>query len=243
MLQPDKVIILDFGSQYTQLIARRVREAGVYSEIHPCTVTAAQIKAMTPKAVILSGGPSSVTDADAPPFDPAVFDLGLPMLCICYGMQLLAHFQPGGTVAAATDREYGRAELSLLADVPLFAGLSEKTGHTVWMSHGIADERVPFTQSLELYTALSRLGVTTTLAVYPRSGHDVTEPGLIRDLMVRNLDWFTRFVPVSPAHQATGNDAAATTAVSAAARLPARTAGAASSPMTRRMQQHEQDTP
>lgn len=101
--------------------------------------------------------------------------------------------------------------------------------------HGIADERVPFTQSLELYTALSRLGVTTTLAVYPRSGHDVTEPGLIRDLMVRNLDWFTRFVPVSPAHQATGNDAAATTAVSAAARLPARTAGAASSPMTRRM--------
>ncbi len=136
MLHPDKVVILDFGSQYTQLIARRVREAGVYSEIHPCTVSAADVKALAPKALILSGGPASVTDADAPPFDPAIFDFGLPTLCICYGMQLLAHTQPGGAVAAATDREYGRAELSILADVPLFAGLSEKAGHTVWMSHG-----------------------------------------------------------------------------------------------------------
>jgi GMP synthase (glutamine-hydrolysing) len=136
MLHPDKVVILDFGSQYTQLIARRVREAGVYSEIHPCTVTIDQVKALNPNAIILSGGPSSVTDADAPPFDPAVFSLGLPMLCICYGMQLLAHHQPGGSVAASTDREYGRAELSLLADVPLFAGLQGDAGHTVWMSHG-----------------------------------------------------------------------------------------------------------
>lgn len=136
MLQPDKVVILDFGSQYTQLIARRVREAGVYSEIHPCTVTAAEVAAMAPKAVILSGGPSSVTDADAPPFDPAVFALGLPTLCICYGMQLLAHHQPGGTVAASTDREYGRADLEVLANVPLFAGLPEKSSHIVWMSHG-----------------------------------------------------------------------------------------------------------
>ncbi|MHC1710869.1 MAG: glutamine-hydrolyzing GMP synthase [Solidesulfovibrio sp.] len=136
MLHPDKVVILDFGSQYTQLIARRVREAGVYSEIHPCTVTVEQVKALNPKAIILSGGPSSVTDADAPPFDPAVFSLGLPTLCICYGMQLLAHHQPGGTVAASTDREYGRAELSILANVPLFAGLPDNAGHTVWMSHG-----------------------------------------------------------------------------------------------------------
>jgi GMP synthase (glutamine-hydrolysing) len=136
MLTPDKVVILDFGSQYTQLIARRVREAGVYSEIHPCTVTAKQVMALGPKAIILSGGPSSVTDADAPPFDPDVFTLGLPTLCICYGMQLLAHTQPGGRVAASTDREYGRSELTILAEVPLFAGLPEKTGHTVWMSHG-----------------------------------------------------------------------------------------------------------
>ena len=86
--------------------------------------------------MILSGGPSSVTDADAPPFDPAVFDLGLPTLCICYGMQLLAHHQPGGAVAASTDREYGRAELTVLADVPLFAGLPDGGSRTVWMSHG-----------------------------------------------------------------------------------------------------------
>ena len=136
MAAPDKVVILDFGSQYTQLIARRVREAGIYSEIHPCTVTARDVAAMAPAAIILSGGPSSVTDVDAPPFDPAVFDLHLPTLCICYGMQLLAHTQPGGAVAASTDREYGRAEFSVLADVPLFAGLDPKAGHTVWMSHG-----------------------------------------------------------------------------------------------------------
>jgi GMP synthase (glutamine-hydrolysing) len=136
MRHPDTVVILDFGSQYTQLIARRVREAGVYSEIHPCTITPGALKALEPKAIILSGGPSSVTDADAPPFDPVVFSWGLPMLCICYGMQLLAHTQPGGAVAASTDREYGRAELSLLADIPLFAGLPDKAGHTVWMSHG-----------------------------------------------------------------------------------------------------------
>ncbi|MEL7641578.1 MAG: glutamine-hydrolyzing GMP synthase [Solidesulfovibrio sp.] len=132
----DTVVILDFGSQYTQLIARRVREAGVYSEIHPCTVTAKDVAALGPKAIILSGGPSSVTDADAPPFDPAVFDLGLPTLCICYGMQLLAHTRPGGAVAASTDREYGRAELTILAEVPLFAGLPRDGAHTVWMSHG-----------------------------------------------------------------------------------------------------------
>ena len=136
MPHPDKVVILDFGSQYTQLIARRVREAGVYSEIHPCTITPEALRALDPKALILSGGPSSVTDADAPPFAAEIFDWGLPMLCICYGMQLLAHTQPGGAVAASTDREYGRAELNLLADIPLFAGLPDKAGHTVWMSHG-----------------------------------------------------------------------------------------------------------
>ena len=136
MLHPDKVIILDFGSQYTQLIARRVREAGVYSEIHPCTIEPSALRALEPKALILSGGPSSVTDADAPPFYPEVFAWGLPTLCICYGMQLLAHTQPGGAVAASTDREYGRAELTILAETPLFDGLAKNEGHTVWMSHG-----------------------------------------------------------------------------------------------------------
>ncbi len=136
MSVPDKVVILDFGSQYTQLIARRVREAGVYSEIHPCTISPEALRALAPKALILSGGPSSVTDADAPPFDPVVFGWGLPTLCICYGMQLLAHTQPGGAIAASTDREYGRAELTVLAATPLFEGLKKEETHTVWMSHG-----------------------------------------------------------------------------------------------------------
>ena len=136
MSHPDKVVILDFGSQYTQLIARRVREAGIYSEIHPCTITPEALRALEPKAIILSGGPSSVTDADAPPFATEIFGWGLPMLCICYGMQLLAHSLPGGSVASSTDREYGRAELTVLADVPLFAGLDQGETHTVWMSHG-----------------------------------------------------------------------------------------------------------
>ena len=87
---PSKVIIIDYGSQVTQLIARRVREAGVYSEIHPCVVTAAQVKAMQPSAIILSGGPASVGEKDAPALDKGFLDLGVPVLGICYGMQLLA---------------------------------------------------------------------------------------------------------------------------------------------------------
>ena len=86
---PSKVIIIDYGSQVTQLIARRVREAGVYSEIHPCVVTAAQVKAMQPSAIILSGGPASVGEKDAPALDKGFLDLGVPVLGICYGMQLL----------------------------------------------------------------------------------------------------------------------------------------------------------
>ncbi|THB69869.1 MAG: glutamine-hydrolyzing GMP synthase [Desulfovibrio sp.] len=130
-----KVIIIDYGSQVTQLIARRVREAGVYSEIHPCTEAASAIAALKPDAIILSGGPSSVTDADAPPYDPGLIDLGVPVLGICYGMQLLAH-NLGGELAASEDREYGRAELEFLAESPLWDGLDRKALLTVWMSHG-----------------------------------------------------------------------------------------------------------
>jgi GMP synthase (glutamine-hydrolysing) len=132
----DTVIILDFGSQYTQLIARRVREAGVYSEIHPCTISLAELKALRPKAIVLSGGPASVGDEDSPSLDPGILELGLPVLGICYGMQLLAHDLPGGKVAAAKEREYGRAELSLSAPCALWEGLDKTGTHTVWMSHG-----------------------------------------------------------------------------------------------------------
>ncbi len=129
-----KVLIVDFGSQYTQLIARRVREAGVYSEILPCTATAEQIAESAPEAVILSGGPDSVGEPGSPTLNPQILKLGVPVLGICYGMQLLAH-ELGGGLAAATDREYGPAKLTLAGDSPLFKGI-ERGPFTVWMSHG-----------------------------------------------------------------------------------------------------------
>src|SRR6201993_4555658 len=95
-LHSEKILILDFGSQYTQLIARRIRELHVYCEIHPCTMPLAQIKAFAPKGIVLSGGPMSVEEKGAPLVDPALFDLGIPMLCVCYGLQLLAKFLGGG---------------------------------------------------------------------------------------------------------------------------------------------------
>jgi len=136
MPQKDTVLILDYGSQYTQLIARRVREAGVYSEIHPCTLDANALKAIAPKAVILSGGPASVLDEDSPRLNPAILELGVPVLGICYGMQLLANSLPGGKLAKSLEREYGRAELSVTGKNVLFTGVEEGKPRTVWMSHG-----------------------------------------------------------------------------------------------------------
>ena len=139
----DKVVSLDYGSQYTQLIARRVREAGVYSEIHPCIISPAELKALDPKALILSGGPSSVLTQSSPGLDPAILDWGLPVLGICYGMQLMAHGL-GGKVHAAKDREYGRADLEVIHSCPLFEGLAGQGGrHKVWMSHGDHVEAPP----------------------------------------------------------------------------------------------------
>jgi GMP synthase (glutamine-hydrolysing) len=128
-------LILDFGSQYTMLIARRVRELGVYSEIHPCTVGIERIRALAPRCVILSGGPSSVFDAGAPTIDPAVFDLGVPVLGICYGEQLTAHLL-GGRVEKASEREYGPASITVHKPVGILARLSEGDRLDVWMSHG-----------------------------------------------------------------------------------------------------------
>ena len=140
-----KVIIIDYGSQVTQLIARRVREAGVYSEIHSCVTTAAQVAEMHPSALILSGGPASVGEADAPALDPGFLELGVPVLGICYGMQLLAQ-NMGGQLAQSLTREYGPAELTFSAPCALWDGLDARTPSRVWMSHGdkvlaMADEK------------------------------------------------------------------------------------------------------
>ncbi len=129
------VLILDFGSQTTQLIARRVREERVYSEIHPCTIGLDAIRAMAPRAVILSGGPASVFADGAPSVDRGVFELGVPVLGICYGMQLISHLL-GGEVEAAGEREYGPAELEIVEPVGILAGFAAGETTNVWMSHG-----------------------------------------------------------------------------------------------------------
>src|SRR5437660_9767656 len=133
MVHDEVIPILDFGSQYAQLIARRVREKGVYSELVRPDVSIADLQKMNPKGLILSGGPSSVYEADAPRCDPKIFDLGVPVLGICYGMQLGAQIL-GGQVKPAKAREYGRAKLHVVSRDPLVHGLPDDT--TVWMSHG-----------------------------------------------------------------------------------------------------------
>jgi GMP synthase (glutamine-hydrolysing) len=130
-----RILILDFGAQYSQLIARRVREGQVYCELHPADVDLATIKAFDPAGIILSGGPSSVLDAAAPDMDAAVLELGVPILGICYGLQLLVQ-RLGGRIEAADDREYGRATLKIERDDPLFQGIPTDVEQVVWMSHG-----------------------------------------------------------------------------------------------------------
>jgi GMP synthase (glutamine-hydrolysing) len=135
------ILVLDFGGQYTQLIARRVREAGVYCEIHPFNAGAEKIAQLKPDGLILSGGPASVYDRDAPRIDGALLD-GRPVLGICYGMGLLCLLD-GGRVARADRREYGPAELSIDDDTDLFAGLGKGAAERVWMSHGDRMESMP----------------------------------------------------------------------------------------------------
>ncbi len=138
-----RVLILDFGGQYDQLIARRVRECGVYCEVWPCTADIGAIRAFDPIGLIFTGGPGSVYAPDAPDVDPGVFSLGVPLLGICYGCQLLAHRLGGEVTPAQSDtaREYGKTETEFLADSVLFHGLPEKS--VTWMSHGDYMARIP----------------------------------------------------------------------------------------------------
>lgn len=152
----NKVLILDFGSQYTQLIARKVRELGLYSEIHPYNLPLERIKALDPGAIILSGGPKSVYEPDSPQPDPAIFKLGLPILGICYGLQLIAHHL-GGKVEKAPRREYGFASLRILERHGLLNGLQDKT--QVWMSHGDRLEAIPEGFAITARTSNSKAAV------------------------------------------------------------------------------------
>jgi len=132
-VEQERVVVLDFGAQYNQLIARRVRECGVYSEILPHTTPVARLRQLAPRGLILSGGPSSVCESGAPRCDPGIFDLGVPVLGICYGMQLMA-MMLGGEVAPGEQREYGKTPLRVVDSGDLFKGLEGDL--TCWMSHG-----------------------------------------------------------------------------------------------------------
>ncbi|HUP88929.1 MAG TPA: glutamine-hydrolyzing GMP synthase, partial [Longimicrobiales bacterium] len=151
----NRILILDYGSQFTQLIARRVREERVYCEIHPGTVSAEFVRGWNPKGIILSGGPSSVYDENVPHIQPGVLELGIPVLAICYGMQLVAHLCGGKVVPGI--REYGRAEFAVADATDLFAGFTEGETITVWASHGDHVDEAP--------PGFDRVGSTSTLPV------------------------------------------------------------------------------
>lgn len=138
----DKILVLDFGSQYTQLIARRIRELNVYSEIQPYNYSLEKIKEFQPKGIILSGGPSSVLDKASPRVSKEIFNLGVPILGICYGMQLTTLLEQG-EVEYSDHREYGKADLIIIEDDPFFNGFDKKTPTTVWMSHGDRIKQIP----------------------------------------------------------------------------------------------------
>ncbi|MFL6442676.1 MAG: glutamine-hydrolyzing GMP synthase, partial [Candidatus Sulfotelmatobacter sp.] len=145
LLQNQSIVILDFGAQYTQLIARRIREQNVFSVVLPCNAKLAEIKSYGPVGIILSGAPWSVYDKDAPPADARVFELGVPVLGICYGLQFMVHTL-GGKVRPAEKREYGHAEVDVISASVLFQGMAKKLA--VWMSHG--DEALELPPGFEL---------------------------------------------------------------------------------------------
>ena len=155
-----RILILDFGGQYNQLIARRVRECHVYCEVRPCTMSMDEIRAFDPIGIIFTGGPHSVYAPGAPDVDPGVFSLGVPILGICYGCQLLAARLGGAVVPAQSDaaREYGRTETDFDADCALFRGLPERS--VTWMSHGDYLSRLP-----EGFTAAARSARCPTAAI------------------------------------------------------------------------------
>jgi GMP synthase (glutamine-hydrolysing) len=188
MTHSERIVILDFGSQYTQIIARKVREVGVYAEIHPYSISRADLLALSPKGIILSGGPSSVyaQGAPIPSFD--VFDLGVPVLGICYGLQLIA-YQNGGGVDKAARREFGRAQLTIDDHSDLFAGVPTST--TVWMSHGdhltaipTGFERIAHTSNAEICAIRHRDRKIWGVQFHPEVHHSDHGREVLRNFVV-----------------------------------------------------------
>ena len=187
-MDTSSIVILDFGSQYTQLIARRIREQSVFSVVLPCTAPIEAIKAQKPIGIILSGGPCSVYDADAPPSDPRVLALGLPVLGICYGLQYITHHL-GGKVRSADKREYGQADVTLIDDTPLFDGLTPT--QTVWMSHGDEALELPEGFHLTAKTANAVAGIANpekriwAVQFHPEVHHTRQGTALLRNFLFK----------------------------------------------------------
>ena len=188
MTHSERIVILDFGSQYTQIIARKVREAGVYAEIHPFNISATAMQALAPKGIILSGGPQSVYAEGAPHPTFDVFALGVPVLGICYGLQLIA-YQLGGAVDKAARREFGRAMLAVDATDDLFAGLPAHT--QVWMSHGDhltamppGFERIGHTENAEICAIRSHDRKVWGVQFHPEVHHSVDGATVLRNFVV-----------------------------------------------------------
>ena len=187
----ETVLILDFGGQYTQLIARRVRELGVYSEIVPFNTTADAINHKNPKGIILSGGPSSVYEAGAPHPDPAVIQMGVPVLGICYGVQIMAHFL-GGEVKSSKRREYGQAEIEVQGESKLLAGLASPL--KVWMNHGDSMSRPPkgFTITAATEAAIGAVEDPTRnlygVQFHPEVAHTPQGKEILRNFLVNVCD-------------------------------------------------------
>ena len=139
-MNKELILVLDFGGQYNQLIARRVRECNIYCEVHPYNMSLDKIKEMNPKGIIFTGGPNSVYGEDSPLCDKAMFELGIPVLGICYGSQLMSHIL-GGKVATAPVSEYGKTEVDVDVNSKIFKGVSTKT--ICWMSHTDYIEKAP----------------------------------------------------------------------------------------------------
>ena len=181
------IVILDFGSQYTQLIARRIREQNVFSAVLPCTASIDEVRAQNPIGIVLSGGPCSVYDSDAPPADPAVLNLDLPVLGICYGLQFITHHL-GGRVRSAEKREYGHAEVDLVdAANPLFEQLPASLH--VWMSHGDEALDLPPGFHLTAKTASAVAGIANperriwAVQFHPEVHHTKQGTALLRNFL------------------------------------------------------------
>jgi GMP synthase (glutamine-hydrolysing) len=201
IVDTQSIVILDFGSQYTQLIARRIREQNVFSAVLPCTASMEEIQAYKPIGIVLSGGPCSVYDADAPPADAKVLGLGVPVLGICYGLQFITHHL-GGKVRSAEKREYGHAEVSIVdGSNPLFESLPANL--TVWMSHGDEALELPAGFHLTAKTANAVAGIANperriwAVQFHPEVHHTRQGTALLRNFLFRicnaKADW-------TPAH-------------------------------------------